>query len=261
MREIIECITASWSAYWGESRYVWLLCAAFVCLAIFGRKNEAAKDLIRYQILMTVVYFCPVTAAVVQKCVGALVYWRVIWLFPVAAMLSYAAVLIIQKEKKRILRFVWMGVFVCLIMFSGKSVWQAGNYEITANRQQVPDEVAQIGRMILENRTSQDSLVAADDHVASYLRVYDASIKMVYGRRGDGAASKRAFSLYENVVSPEPDYQKITEIAQQEGCEFLIFRVPQESVIDEMEECRYKMIGSVEDYVVFQDYISGPFKK
>ena len=252
MREIIDCTIASWNAYWGESRYVWLLCAAFVCLLFFCRKNKDVKDMVRYLLFMTIVYFCPITAAVIQKCVGALVYWRVIWLFPVAAVLAYAAVLVVRKVPKMMIRFVCMGLFVCLIGFSGKSVRQAGNYVIAANRQQVPDEVAQICRIIGENRTSEESLVAADDHIASYLRVYDASIKMVYGRRGYGAASKRAFSLYENVASPEPDYQTIADIAQQESCELLIFRVPQERVIDEMEEYGYHLIGSVEDYGVFQ---------
>lgn len=252
MREIIECTIASWNAYWGESRYVWLLCAAFVCLLFFCRKNEDVKDMVRYLLFMTIVYFCPITAAVIQKCVGALVYWRVIWLFPVAAVLAYAAVLVVRKVPIKMFRFVCIALFACLIGFSGMSVRQAGNYVIAANRQQVPDEVAQISRILVENRTSEESLVAADDHIASYLRVYDASIKMVYGRRGDGAASKRAFSLYENVVSPEPDYQTIADIAKQESCELLIFRVPKEGVIDEMEKYGYHLIGSVEDYGIFQ---------
>ena len=243
---------SSWNAYWGESRYLWLLGAAFLVLIFLSRKNKTARDLLFYEILMAVIYFCPVTAAVIQKCVGALVYWRVIWLFPVVPVIAYAAVSMIRKCPKRILRFVCMAAVICLIVLSGKSVWQAGNYALTANRQQVPDEVAQISRIVLENRKSEDSLVAADDHVASYLRVYDASIKMVYGRRGDGAASKNAFSLYESMVSPEPDYKKITDLAQQENCEILIFPVPQESVIADMEEYGYEIIGSVESYGIFQ---------
>lgn len=253
MKAIMEQVLAGWNAYWGESRYLWLWGAAFLCLLLFYKKEKNAANLVRYQVLMAVMYFFPITAGVIQKCVGAEVYWRVIWLFPVVPVIAYACTLGVKQAPGKTWRAVLTAVCIAAAVFAGRSVWQAGNYEKTVNRQQVPDEVAEACRIITENRISSDSRVAADDHIASYLRVYDPSVKMSYGRRGESAISKSAAALYEEIQAPERDYEKIAERARETDCQFLVFRITSDNAAAEMEKYGFSLIGSAADYGVFQE--------
>ena len=83
---------------------------------------------------------------------------------------------------------------------SGTSVWQAGNYVKVQNNQKVPNEVAQVAEVILNRRSSEDALTVADNHMASYLRVYDASIQLAFGRDGKGRRSGNGKRLFNSLV-------------------------------------------------------------
>lgn len=252
MKEILECAVSSWNAYWGESSYLWLLGISLACLLFFAWKKKEAGVLVSYQILILAVFFTPVTAGIIQKCIGALVYWRMLWLFPTVPLIAFAMVLVIRSSQKKVFRFVLTVLAAAVIVCAGTSVWQAGNYEIVNNRQQVPDDIVAISRLIAKNRTSEESRVAADNYVASYIRVYDPSIQMPYGREGRGAVSKDARALWKYINSGEPVYKKIAVRAKRENCEFLVFPVLQEEIKESMDEYGYEMIGSSGYYGIFR---------
>ena len=86
-----------------------------------------------------------------------------------------------------------MLVLTGVIAASGTGMIKAGNFERVYNRQQVPDQIAMICNRINEDREGKKVRIAADEYTASYIRVYDPSLKMAYGRRGEPG---RCRSLY-----------------------------------------------------------------
>ena len=193
MDNVVHYIIFWWEQYWGSSWYPYLWAAAFLYLLIFERKRKNTGYLIAFQCLLCFLYFCPVTAALIQKCIGGLVYWRVIWLFPVVPALALVVTSLLSRIRKKGLQAVLVIACVGILAVSGTSVWSAGNYVKVSNHQKVPEEAAQVANILLAERGAEDSLIAADNSIAPYLRVYDPSFQLAFGRDGRGAVHHQGY--------------------------------------------------------------------
>ena len=88
MREAIAVTLDAWQKYWGNGFYEYLLAVAGLYFLIFGRKKQKAKELLLYVAVVLIIFFCPVTAWIIQKCVGGSVYWRVLWILPMTPLIA-----------------------------------------------------------------------------------------------------------------------------------------------------------------------------
>ena len=55
-----------------------------------------------YTLLALAAFFFPISAWILQKCIGAEVYWRVLWVVPVVPLLAYVGTRLVRMPKKRI---------------------------------------------------------------------------------------------------------------------------------------------------------------
>ncbi len=90
MREIFENALTSWDKYWDGSFYPYLLLGAALYLLLFERKRKKAGYLLGYLGITLFLFFCPLTSALIQKCIGSMVYWRAIWLLPAVPVMACA---------------------------------------------------------------------------------------------------------------------------------------------------------------------------
>ena len=258
MREILQNALTSWDKYWDGSIYPYLLLGTVLYLLFFEKKRKQVGYLLGYLAITLALMFCPVTAALIEKCIGGMVYWRVIWILPAVPVIALGFTSLLGRIRNAKLQIFPVVLCLLLVAVSGTSVWQAGNYVKVQNNQKVPDEVAQVAEVILNRRSSEDALTVADNHMASYLRVYDASIQLAFGRDGKGRRSGNGKRLFNSLNVPEPDYGLVAKYAGKENCEFLVFRVPSERA-DEigqiMKKYGYERISAINNYNIFQ--ISG----
>lgn len=84
-------------------------------------------------------------------------------------------------------------IFIAAVLaFCGTGLNKDGFYKKVQNVQKIPDEVVSICNLINEQKEENEEIyLATDDKIASYVRVYDPSIKMPYGRGGKGASGKK----------------------------------------------------------------------
>lgn len=68
MKEIFQQTQIFWKNYWGEGLVMWLFLASILFLLIFRRHKKSMKYLIPYTAVVLTVFFCPVSAKVIQKC-------------------------------------------------------------------------------------------------------------------------------------------------------------------------------------------------
>lgn len=144
-----------------------------------------------------------------MKCIGKIVYWRVLWLLPTVPLIAGGFTELVRRSRNRIVQVILVLVLTGVIAASGTGMIKAGNFERVFNRQQVPDQIAMICNRINEDREGKEVRIAADEYTASYIRVYDPSLKMAYGRRGDGAVGKKARVLYKQITSEVPDGKRL----------------------------------------------------
>ncbi len=249
IKELMEWIGETWIRYWGDGWYQYLFFIAVIYLLVRKRKDENIKALLLYSGCALFVFVCPFTAWIMGKCIGKSVYWRVLWLVPTVPVIGIAAVHMI-RNRRRSVRVLLTVAFVGSIAVCGKSMTGAENYVIARNFQQVPDEVAQICSLIRQDAAGKKIYLAADDHIASYARVYDPSIYMPYGRGGKSARGKRASSLYKEIMLGG-DYKRVASLAARLRCNYVVGVVHDLSQISFMEERGYYEIGTVNDYRIF----------
>lgn len=271
MQEQLQWILSTWNSYWGDGIYQYLLLLSLLFLLFRRRRQRSTWQTVSYTILFLLIFFIPATAAIIQKCIGKDVYWRVLWLLPTTAVIALAAAELLSDIgrflsartssrtesssasgcRKKLCWLCLIPVTALCAVFCVKGMMASDNYVKVSNYQKVPEEVAHICNMVLEHAQGETIKLAADEHVCSYVRVYDASIQMPYGRRGQGASGKATKELYSLMCSESPDYARIAELALETSCNFLILAPDSDSVSDIFSEYGYQLIGSVNSYQIF----------
>lgn len=250
MKEIIQINLEKWMQYWGDGNYQWLFIAALLYLVIFKRKKEYVKNVLFYVFFVLVLFWFPVTAVIVQKCIEEEVYWRVLWLLLNVPVCSLAIVELV-KDKKRICKFLLVVLSLGIIAVSGKSVLEANVYETAHNHQKIPYDIAVICNIVKEHAGDTEVWLAADEYIATYVRVYDASISMPYGRDKHGSWKKICKKLYNEICSGEKDYELIADYAKELNCNYVVCCVTDENGYFIMEENGYQVIDTMNQYTIF----------
>lgn len=252
MREYLKQIFVFWENYWGESLMIWLILAAVIFLLVFRRQKKSTRYLLLYMTVVLFLFFCPVTAKVIQKCIGETVYWRVLWLLPVLPVIAVAMTEFLKKRKNRALQLILVLFCAGTVIICGKGIYQAGNYKLVHNFQQVPDEVAAICEMVKKDAGEADFLIAADNYIAPYIRVYDPSIHMMFNRecRGNGGAGAKM--LYLEINAPVFNYANIGIAGRKNFCNYLVVKVPNEQQKSELEKYDYREVGTAGSYSLYR---------
>lgn len=264
MTERMNLIFSTWNSYWGNGIYQYLLLAALLYLLICRRHRKSTRQTIPYMLLFLLLFFFPVTAAVIQKCIGADTYWRVLWLLPTGPVIALAAVEFLSvpvsilqskcsaRQKSPLPVVLLLVLTIPTAFLCGRGMLQSGNYVRVHNYQKVPQEVAHICNLVSEHAQGEPIKLASDEHIISYVRVYDASIQMPYGRRGDGASGEAAKELYEHMYTNTYKYARIAKLAKKTGCNFIAIVLTKDSAVETMAKHGYQQIGTVNSYGIFQ---------
>lgn len=251
MKEIVTWAVTIWDMYWGNGWVQYLLALSGIGILILGRKKGIALRLFFYTVLLLGLFFCPVSGRVIMRCIGESVYWRVLWLLPTVPVIAGGFTEVVSRLKNGILQAVLTAVLVGAVVISGTGMIKAGNFERVYNHQQVPDEIAMICNKINADRNKREVRIAADEYAASYIRVYDPSLKMVYGRRGYGAADKTIKNLYKQITSEIPDGKTVSDLANTAKCTYVVMVPPNEKFLQDMENGGYRILDTVDLYYIF----------
>ena len=253
MKELIMQMPQWWNGYWGTSLFPWLFLAAVAYLFLFHRKEKKIKYILTYTVVSLFLFFFPVSAAVIQKCIGETVYWRVFWLVPFVPVMILAATEFLRRRKGVLQVFC---VFLCIgaIAVSGKEFYREGQFSLVHNYQKVPDVVAGLCEMVKADAGEETRyVIAADNYVAPYIRVYDPSIYTLFSRECRGNGKRVVKRLYEQINAPEVlDYNKVGNYGRRSYCNYLVVKIPNEEQKAQLEVYGYQEVGTVDRYSLFR---------
>ena len=271
MKDTISNIIFWWPSYWQDGNFQYLLLIAAVYLLIFRRRHRGTHQILPYTAFVLLLFVCPVSAFVIQKCIGAAVYWRMLWLLPTVPVISLAGAecfgtfLDRLHMNRRLLNVLLTFIFLVTAGLCGRALLTSGDYVRVSNLQKVPEEVAQICNLVLEHADPEDDvlMLAADEHISSYVRVYDSSIHMPFGRRGKGALTSPQRFLHRLLNAEQMKYKKISKRAQQSDCDFVVADIADNYQPELMEQNGYVLIAEINSYGIFkrERIIDFPTKK
>lgn len=219
----------------------WLL-YVFSLLIIVKLNDEKGKEyLVKPMVLLAIIVFNPLVALVLDKCLQSS-YWRVIWMLQEYIVISYAIILVLRKYKK-VQKIIVGIVFSLIIVFAGKNMFVDNYYKKAENIYRIPNEIIEICEII--NNNEDEPYVATVYHVYIWIKQYDPSINLAYGKNG-GPMEIRSL-----VEPSERDYAYLHEVLVENECNILVIRVG-EVLQEEIEMHGYEFIDNTQNYVIYR---------
>lgn len=239
-----------------EGLHFILMFLALIYILISKKEKYHRRLFIGYSLIFTLVYFCPVTSWVITRAVGELVYWRMLWMMPLPVIIAYAAVKIWCRMKKKWQRAVSIVGFFAVLVMLGQFIYLDGcPYEKRTNWEKIPESPVAICNIINANRGSEDEwvLLAAPEDMVPYIRVYDAGIHQVYGRKGDYWMPGKGGNYIVKALKDEVlDYETLIAKCRRINCNYIV--LPDgASRVENMQTYHFEVIGRVGSYIIFKD--------
>ncbi len=234
--EVIENQTGYFGTGWQYPFFAIALCGL---LLLWKRRDAAVVTL--YTLIMLVIIYCPITAKVLMAFMGDNVYWRMFWLLPIIPVLGVAMVefvgLVIKAFDRIFSGKKWAGaaavalvvaIYAGLLYGGGYFVYQDGNVIWAKNPEKLPPEIVDIIEAVnsdYEAAPEGEKKVAAVGTIVPFIRQYDSTILLTYGRSTVQKEDKNGTrgEIYEQLTNElSPDYDRIEKLLKKTDTTYLI---------------------------------------
>ena len=260
MREILHMAWETYAQYNGMAMHMGVFLAALLFLHVFHKtKTERANAyfLSGYTVMFFMIFFCPLTAKIIMEyCIGANVYWRMFWILPISVVVAYAFAASL-RETVRWKRAVLMTGMALAIMVTGSAVYTSENFTKAQNIYKLPQEAIDVCQIINEDARENDieeKRAIVVNELLSYIRQYDGSIQMPYGRnalKGEKLTNKNSKKIFKLMCNPQVDWQNLVKSAEKGAYNYLVY-YRDETVEQELQDLGYKRIGDGGGYFVYR---------
>lgn len=255
--ETFQMIRRIYEQYSGTGLHMVLfwLCLFALSVGAVKHKNKKNKILIFISLGVFILFACPLTARfIIQYCIEEETYWRLLWLLPVPLVTAYAITEGIWhvKLKKPWMRRILACVCAVAVILTGSFVLSREQFSWPVGAEKLPEPVMEVCKAIDEAALQNQDLekcVLAEDTLVSYLRQYDGSMKMPYGRIVMRGLKKKR--LHKVLNNPECNYKLLTNLARKNGCNYLVLYTARfyDSQVPE-GTCMY--IAQIGEYTIYR---------
>ena len=243
---------AGW--YIGSGWHYLLFAAALLFLILKRDDKENRKWLVGYTLLFAAVYICPLTARIIMKyCIGGFVYWRMFWLLPITFVIAYFAVSCISQLKNRLFAVVLAVLMLSGLAFSGRLVYNKDVFHKSTNYYKLPQTVLGVCDAMKKNADGEEIRAIVPDELISYVRQYDPSIHLIYGRdagKDSRTDTMEAAIVYDVINNEEQDKETFREALALSGCNYLV--LSEEHTMDWYAEEEYEKIAKIDEYCIYR---------
>lgn len=262
-----EMITDVYSRFNGTSAYLLLFYVALFYICYKEKENRVL--LVYSSVFILAVILNPFFAAATSDLFTGGIYWRCFWLLPIVTVFAYAATSITLSVNSKKLKI--LAAFCCavLIMLSGGFIFTSENYSRADNMYKLPQEAIQVCNIMNEDKGANTAKAMVDNNLVSYVRQYDASIKLAYGRYpftiywshdlrslpAENTESARSIALFAEVNREDMDIELLVDSARILNVDYYAFST-QNPIINQLIEQGMTVIGQTETYTVIKDDVA-----
>lgn len=237
--------------YNGRSLFMVLFLCALFYLWITEKDKSRKVILVYLSVALAALFFFPVFIYIMVNILfDNEVYYRTIWLFPIAIVIAFAITKVIIKEKKVWRKIVIGAAFALLIMTGGTYVYSNPTFVKAENLYQVPQVVVDICDTIQEE--DQWVRAAMPQELIPYVRQYSAEVRMPYGRESLIERWNLEHPMYQNMENDVIDTKLLAEQGREYWCYYIV--IGDNRVMDgKLEDYDYHSIGKIGAYTIYVD--------
>ena len=159
----------------------------------------------------------------------------------------------LQRAESRAAQGLAVVCTLVLIAATGKTPYIGSDapYQKAVNMQKLPADVCQICDQITGTLKEQEKAVAVmPDELIGYVRQYDASIELAYGRRSK--LKKRRKRIHRQMNRENPNFQKLIRMLRRSGVNYLVY-LADEDQNRQIESLAFERVGKAGDYIIYKD--------
>ncbi len=230
-----------------------LIVICFMISLIYLWVNETRKYVrilfLYMPVVILLLYFNPLFAAVVYGVTGSEIYYRILWLLPITIVIAYTCAHIYGKLKGA----KQGGFALCiaaLIMVSGSYIYGNPYFAKAENIYHVPDCVVDICDAITV--PGREVRAVFPEEFLQYVRQYDPTICMPYGREVIVEGWSDRVPFHEAMEAEVTDWDELAPMAIFSQCHYIVLPAERESVGDPADY-GIKRYGQVAGYVIYRN--------
>jgi len=218
----------SFNQYKGTGAYFTLFFISMIFLSYFSSKaNPDDRRIPKKNGLIYTVYFPlvaflmilnPLVAGPVIRVIKNYVYWRAFWIIPMTIIIAIAMAFFVDNVPSGSRRIIAAIACIAVIIISGRFIYREENYQKPTNPYKIPEEPVAICLMIRAD-TPDYASVAVPQELVPYIRQYDATIKMPYGR----SVSGKYPAIIAELASGSPDIDSTRAYLDTKKVNYFVF--------------------------------------
>ncbi len=249
-------------SHFGDWRFPLLMVLVVAVLLIKFRTREVV-ELLGVCAIVLLVFFNPVVVGIICSYTVTDRYARIFWVFPFAAGIGYAGVRLMEngaffrKAVVAVRTAVAGGTVVLLaavlIFSAGGTVFCDRYFTEAANPYKIPEEMPEIADIIRQEHGGAEAYVLATGYVSTYLRQYDGSMRLLFGRGGVGKESKKFWKKMRKYADKDFPYEELYELGVEAmglGVDTIVlnkYQVQNQA----LETIGFERVADTENYYIF----------
>lgn len=238
--------------YTGLKPLVLLFAAAWLYL-LMKEKNAGRRLMFVYApLLIFVLFLFPLSRKFfVAAGLDGATYYRVIWTIPMGLITAYGACQFFHRYRK-----VGLLITIVLIVLCGSLVYRSGYISRAENLYHIPDTAIEICELITPENENSHVMVVVPEELVYFVRQYDASIRMPYGR--EMVASQWDYYNEVHIAMEETemiDLAALIEATRKEYCQYLVIS-PTRQVEGDAGELGLVLLAEIDGYKLYEDPIT-----
>lgn len=205
--------------------------------------------LIYVPVILLLLFFNPLFAALLYKVVGNEIYYRILWLLPVTVTVAFAAVTLYGRLPDRS-RSAFALAVAAGIIISGSYIYKNPYFQKAENLYHMPDSVVHICDAIAV--PGREVMAAFPLELVQYVRQYEPTVCMPYGREVTVERWNDWSELPEEMEKETIDLSRLAPLAKEKGCHYIILSEEKE-VTGNPAEYGWEVFGRTDGYVIYRD--------
>ncbi|MEF9990375.1 MAG: hypothetical protein RR716_07690 [Christensenellaceae bacterium] len=259
----LAIITDTYHRFDGTGSYFILFYIAlfYICY----KEKEQRTFLVYSSLFLLAVLLNPFLAGFIgDHLIGGYVYWRCFWILPIVTVLANAATSLTMSVNLHRFRILIASACAVLMILCGGFMFTSSNYQIAQNPYKVSTDTIEICEIIQADDSSGDTKALVANELISYIRQYDASIKLAYGRYPMTVDWQVELSpelddfftsagLYFEINKEAPNIPLLVESARKIGVNYYVWYNDHPITNDLISTYGMQVVGRTQNYTVLSD--------
>lgn len=250
MSEMWKVANDFFRLYMGTGLIVIFFLSALVYLFLTEKRKPVRIMFLYVPVIVLLLFFNPLVTRIVYEYVDNEIYYRILWLLPVTAVVGFAVVQLWGRMKEQ-QRLPFALVAAVVIMVSGSFIYSNGFFGKAENIYHVPQEVVDICDAIkVEGR---EVMAVFPEEMLQYVRQYSPVICMPYGREITvDRWSYYWLELHQVMESEVVNVDRLGPLSKTHECHYIIL-AEDKKMDGDLSEYDFVEFDRIAGYVIYKD--------